>query len=62
MKYEPTFCIKCGKLATYDSPNDLCTKHWIDWWCEGMEEDGFTKEEIAEYRKEIEEVTKDKLN
>jgi len=27
-----------------------------------MEEDGFSKEEIAEYRRDIEEVTKDKPN
>jgi hypothetical protein len=52
------FCVKCGKSATYDSPNDLCDEHWIDWWIEGMKEQGFTTEQIAEYRKEIEETVK----
>lgn len=52
------FCVKCGKIATYTSPNDLCDAHWIDWWCEGMAEEGFTKEQIEEYRKEIEEEVK----
>jgi hypothetical protein len=28
-------CIKCDRKATYDSPDNLCDEHWVDWWFEG---------------------------
>lgn len=25
-------CTKCGKVATSESPEPLCTEHWAEWW------------------------------
>lgn len=25
-------CIKCEKLAKFESPADFCVFHWCEWW------------------------------
>lgn len=42
----------CHLHATFDSPHDLCDEHWIDWWMEDYEQDGYTQEELAQIREE----------
>lgn len=34
-------CIKCKKKSEYDSPEDFCLKHWVEWW---HERDEFTSD------------------
>jgi len=29
-------CKKCKLEAVYDSPANLCEKHWLDWWVDGL--------------------------
>lgn len=45
-------CVKCGCLATFEVPDSLCDAHWVDWWVEGFEEDGFTVQQRRKIRRE----------
>lgn len=29
-----TKCVKCDREAEYDSPDELCKFHWLEWWYE----------------------------
>lgn len=46
-------CVKCGKEATYVSPDDLCTFHHCQWWVDGLFEDdaGKIDRNTKEYKK-----------
>lgn len=39
-------CIKCDKLATFDSPEDLCDLHWAIWWSDGLTDDPEEKKKL----------------
>lgn len=43
-------CIHCDRDATYDAPDDLCTKHWVEWWLDGMD---LTKQEYYRERRRM---------
>jgi hypothetical protein len=43
-------CIHCDRDATYDAPDDLCTKHWVEWWLDGM---GLSKPEYYKERRRM---------
>jgi len=32
-------CIRCGEKATYISPKNYCTFHWVKWWFSGYKRD-----------------------
>lgn len=42
-------CNKCDQEATYDSPENLCDDHWVEWW---FEEDNLTPEELKKEQEE----------
>lgn len=40
-------CIHCSNDATYVSPDNLCTKHWVEWilnYGQGMSKEEYYKE------------------
>lgn len=43
-------CTKCNKESEFDSPDNLCAEHWIEWFTEGW--DWKTTEEEKEYKDE----------
>ena len=45
-------CSKCPSPATFTNPEDLCDEHWVDWWMEGYEEDGYGAAELHQIRQE----------
>lgn len=38
-------CIKCAREAEFDSPEDYCQFHWLEWWHEGAGPTFFDNEE-----------------
>lgn len=48
-------CVKCGKPATFDAPENFCDKHWSDWWGDigrtKKEKRQISKETLASVRK-----------
>lgn len=48
-------CIKCGKPATYNHPENLCDDCWYAWWFEGYNEE--EKQEVIE---ELNKIKKEK--
>ena len=51
-----TKCKKCDKEATFDSPDDFCDEHGVEWCADGV---GETPEEKGEMKKEALDNIKD---
>ncbi len=45
-------CSQCPSPATFSNPEALCDAHWVDWWMEGYEEDGYGAAELHQIRQE----------
>lgn len=48
-------CVKCGKYACMDSPQDLCIKHWTDWFTKGWPKDKTLREIYQENKQQCRE-------
>ena len=42
-------CVKCGREAEYDVPEDLCSVHWAIWWGYQLDVEDGEEHEKTEY-------------
>ena len=48
-------CNKCEQGAAFDSPENLCDEHWVDWWLEGYDK-VMSPQKLQEERQQIMEI------